>query len=69
MWINASVVNFFTRMSWKFDVKTIAEIAYIYVDLSKESSPLLNRGMSSMGRLVKKRVFILVIFSEDIREI
>ena len=69
MWINASIVTFFTGMSWKFDVNTTAEIACIYLDFPKESSSLFDRGMSSMGRLVKKRVFILVIFSEDIREI
>ena len=56
-------------MSWKFDVNITAEIACIYLDFPKESSSLFNRIMSSMGRLVKKRVFILVIFSEDIREI
>ena len=71
MWINASIVTFFTGMSWKFDVNmyTTAEIACIYLDFTKESSSLFDRGMSLMGRLVKKRVFILVIFSEDIREI
>ena len=69
MWINASIATFFTGMRWKFDANTVAEIACIYLDFPKESSPLFSRGMSSMGRLVKKRVFILVIFSEDIREI
>ena len=68
MWINASIVNFFIGMSWKFAVNTIAEIACIYLDFPKESSPLFNKGMSSMGLLVKKRVFILVIFSQKILE-
>ena len=42
MWINASVVTFFTGMSWKFDVNTTAEVACIYLDFPKERSALFN---------------------------
>ena len=61
-----SIATFFTGMSWKFDGNTTAEIACIYLDFPKESSVLIDRGMFSMGRLVNKCIFILVIFSEDI---
>ena len=40
----------------------LIKVACLYLDFHKESSALFNRGMFPKGRLVRTRVFILIIF-------
>ena len=68
MWINASVVTFFTGMSWKFDVNTTAEVACIYLDSPKKEVRYLIAVLN--GTFGKKACFHFNhFFSEHIREI
>ena len=68
MWINASIVTFFTGMSWKFDVNTTAEVACIYLDSPKKEVRYLIAVLNET--FGKKACFHFNHFnSENIREI
>ena len=63
--INVSVVTFFTGMHWKFDVNTTADKSSVSISgfpKRKQCVIYIKRGMFPKGRLVRTRVFILIIF-------
>ena len=69
MWINASIVTFFTGMSWKFDVNTTAEVTCINIRISQKKAVRYLIAVLN-GTFGKKACFHFNhFFSEHIREI